>query len=200
MRGGRMIKLSDYPIFSENLSTLKETSVDKRDSNNYIYMTESNRPVVSFDLVKEKYTENLGLSSVPKSNDALFDDENGKLIFVEFKNGYIDSKKQFDIRKKIYDSTLIFSDIVSVGISNLRQCMEYVLVYNESANATNPDISDKKANYVQESTSFDKFAKTISGLAKDEYVGFGVKMFENYCFKKVHTYTESEFEKYLATL
>ncbi len=167
-----MIKLSDYPIFSENLSTLKETSVDKSDHNNYVYMTESNRPVVSFDLVKEKYTENLGLSSVPKSNDALFDD----------------------------DSTLIFSDIVSAGISNLRQCMEYVLVYNEIANANNPDISDKKANHVQESASFDKIAKTISGLAKDEYVGFGVKMFENYCFKKVHTYTESEFEKYLATL
>ncbi len=195
-----MIKLSDYPIFSENISTLKETSVDKRDCNNYTYMTESNRPAVSFDLVKEKYTENLGLSSVPKSNDALFDDENGKLIFVEFKNGYIDSKKQFDIRKKIYDSTLIFSDIVSVGISNLRQCMEYVLVYNENANATNPDISDKKTDYVKESTSFDKFAKIISGLAKDEYVGFGVKMFENYCFKKVHTYTESEFEKYLDTI
>lgn len=195
-----MIKLSDYPIFSENLSTLKETSVDKRDSNNYICMTESNRPVVSFDLVKEKYTENLRLSSVPKSNDALFDDENGKLIFVEFKNGYIDSKKQFDIRKKIYDSTLIFSDIVSAGISNLRQCMEYVLVYNEIANAANPDISDKKANYVQESAFFDRFAKTMGRLAKDEYVGFGVKMFENYCFKKVHTYTEREFEKYLATL
>ena len=101
-------------------------------------MTESEVPAVDFDLVKEKYIEDLGLSDVPKSNDALLDMGKGKLAFIEFKNGYIDSKKQFDIRKKIYDSTLIFTDIVSAGISQMRQCVEYVLVYNENANGQNP--------------------------------------------------------------
>lgn len=195
-----MLKLSDYRMFRENMATLKETSVDKRDEEHLEYMTESDREVVNFDRVKEKYIEHLGLSVAPKSNDALFDDGRGKVIFVEFKNGYINPKKQFDIRKKIYDSTLIYSDIVSEKISKMRTYMEYILVYNEDANKDNPEISEKKEKYVQRSASFDDFAKAVSQLAEDKYVGFGIKMFENYCFKRVHTYTEKEFEEYLESL
>lgn len=50
----------------------------------------------------------------------------------------------------------------------------------------------------QHSNAFDSIAKNISKMAKDEYVCFGIRMFEGYCFKKVHTYTEKEFERYLA--
>lgn len=194
-----MIRWRDYPIFTESISTLKDTSIDKHDIGNPAYMTERDDPAVDFDLVKEKYIEDLGLSDVPKSNDALLDMGKGKLAFIEFKNGYIDSKKQFDIRKKIYDSTLIFTDIVSAGISQMRQCVEYVLVYNENANGQNPATAEKKRE-VQNSASFDDFARRMGGLAGEEYVCFGLKMFENYCFEKVHTYTEREFQGYLKAL
>lgn len=194
-----MVKLSEYAIFRESMSTLRETSIDDHDNKNHDFMTDSEMAVVDFDLVKEKYIEDLGLSDVPKSNDALLDVGEGKLVFIEFKNGYIDAKKQFDIRKKIYDSALIFLDIASAGISSMRKCVEYILVYNESANRDNREVADKR-KYVQDSVSFDEFAKRLGGLAKEEYICFGIKMFEKYCFKKVHTYTEKEFDRYLLTL
>lgn len=192
-----MIHLSDYVIFKNHMSTLKDTSIDEHDKGTVLYMTESDFPAVNFDDVKKEYVEHLGLKEVPKSNDALLEDGKGKVVFVEFKNGYMDKVKQFGVRKKIYDSTLIFTDIVSIGISSMRTFVEYILVYNESANYDT--IADKN-KYVQPSASFDEFAKSVSSMAKTEYVAFGVNIFKNYCFKEVHTYTEKEFESYLNTL
>ena len=193
------MKLSDYPMFCENMTTLKETSADKRDAASCAYMTESDIPAVDFDLVKKKYVEELGLSVVPMSNDALFHHGEEKIVFVEFKNGYIGKKEQFNIRKKIYDSVLIYSDITKSGISSMREDVDYVLVYNEDINTGDSGQLEKGADYIQDSPSFDSFAKGVSALARERYVGFGVGMFENYCFKRVHTYTEAEFEKYLQT-
>lgn len=194
-----MIDLSKHAQFN-HFATLKETSLDKRDNGSLSYMTESLMRVINFDDVKDEYIKCLKLSDVPKSNDALFDDGSGTIIFVEFKNGYMDNIKQFAVRKKIYDSTLIFTDILSIGISDMRKCVEYILVYNKSVNETNPDIISKKRNYVQQSSSFNSFAEGLSALAKEEYVYFGIKMFENYCFKKVHTYDEAEFDNYIKTI
>ena len=177
------MKLSDYPMFCENMTTLKETSADKRDAASCAYMTESDIPAVDFDLVKKKYVEKLGLSVVPMSNDALFHHEEEKVVFVEFKNGHIGKKEQFNIRKKIYDSVLIYSDITKSGISNMREEVEYVLVYNEDINTGDFGQLEKGADFIQDSISFNSFAKNVSALAKERYVGFGVGMFENYCFK-----------------
>lgn len=127
------IKLDDFPIFTNHFSSLKKTSLDNRDGHKK-YMTESELTAVCFDDVKDEYVELLGMSEIPKSNDALFDEGNGTLVFVEFKSGHIDSQKQFAIRKKIYDSTLIFTDITSTGISYMREQMKYILVYNDAAN------------------------------------------------------------------
>ncbi len=195
-----MIDICAYPILGGHMSTLKETSKDKRDDGVEAYMTQSAKPVVNFDKVKDEYVKSLRLSEIPKSNDALFADGKGRLIFVEFKNGYMDRAKQFAVRKKIYDSVLILSDIISVGISSLRTNVEYILVYNETVNARNPDVINDKKTHIQPSASFDTFARGVGGLAGEEYVCFGVKIFENYCLKKVHTYTEKEFEYYLSIL
>ncbi|MCI8338983.1 MAG: hypothetical protein HFH62_09955 [Lachnospiraceae bacterium] len=191
------MKLSDYPMFCENMTTLKETSADKRDAASCAYMTESDIPAVDFDLVKKKYVEKLGLSVVPMSNDALFHHGEEKVVFVEFKNGYIGKKEQFNIRKKIYDSVLIYSDITKSGISSMREDVDYVLVYNEDINSGDSGQLEKGADYIQDSRSFDSFAKNVSALARERYDRFGVRMFENYCFKRVHTYTKAEFETYL---
>lgn len=193
-----MISLDNYPILKNNVSTLKETSVDKHDMSNIKYMTCSERAVVNFDDVKREYIENLSLSETPKSNDALFLSKDNKLIFVEFKNGFMDNAKKFSIRKKIYDSIIILTDIFNTGISTLKSEMEYILVYNESINSNEKEVLQKKRFLVQHSEAFDLFAKSVSKMANTEYVCFGVKIFENYCFSKVHTYTEAEFEEFLA--
>lgn len=197
-----MINLNNYPIFMNHLSNLKETSLDDH-NNNQLYMTQSTRVAIDFDDVKDEYVANLGLSEPPKSNDALFDEGNGNLVFVEFKNGFMDRAKQFSVRKKIYDSALIFTDITGTGISDMRQQMKYILVYNERVNLTNNTdtaLQEKQQASVQPSSSFDDIAKTLGQLAKEEYICFGIKIFQNYCFKEVHTYTESEFASYLSTL
>lgn len=197
-----MIDLNTFQIFADHLSNLKETSIDKRDGTPQ-YMTLSTRDAVNFDDVKEEYVKQLGVSEIPKSNDALFDDGKGFLVFVEFKNGFMDHPKQFAVRKKVYDSALIFTDITSKGISYMRNHMKYILVYNETANQGNnsdKDLKEKQKTAVQQSPAFDAFAKNVGRYANEEYVCFGLKIFQNYCFKEVHTYTEAEFDAYLSTL
>lgn len=195
-----MVDLNQYEIFTRHMTSLKETSLDQRDDGQGVYMTESSKAAINFDSVKEEYVKDLGLCEAPKSNDALLKDSKGNLVFVEFKNGFMDRQKQFALRKKIYDSVLIFSDITSMGISELRKNMKYILVYNEGVNQTNRTdrpLMEKQKSFVQPSPSFDYFAKTIGRHAKKEYVCFGLNLFQNYCFKEVHTYTQQEFESYL---
>lgn len=192
-----MIRFEDYPILKSHLSTLKETSVDFHDQTNIQYMTASEMDAVNFDEVKEEYIRDLSLVEAPKSNDALFILKNGTLVFVEFKNGYMDKVKEYGVRKKIYDSIIILTDILGCGVASLRQNMEYILVYNESANEDQHEVIEKKKFMVQSSRAYDNLAKNIFQMARREYVCFGVNIFKNYCFKDVHTYTEKEFEEYL---
>ena len=178
------------------MSTLKETSIDDHDNAHIAYMTYSERDAINFDDVKRAYIRTLNLSEEPKSNDALFLTNANELVFVEFKNGFMDAPKKYAVRKKIYDSIIILTDILNMGISSLRDHMQYILVYNESVNNEENDVKKKKS-YVQSSSAFDSFAKSVSKLAKKEYICFGIRIFENYCFKEVHTYTEKEFEQFL---
>lgn len=182
-----MADLSKYPIFESNKATLKDTSADDHDGG-IAYMTESLCEVVNFDLVKSEYVRGLKLIKIPKSNDALFLGEDGRWTFIEFKNGCM-QKKIYNVRQKIFDSMLIFSDIVGCGISYTRKEMDYILVYNEERN---PEDNDVKS-YIGESSSRDKIAKTLMAKGNQSYIKYGLETFKNYCFKEVFTYTEQEF-------
>lgn len=194
MRGGKMNinDIKNIKVFKDNISTLKETSFDK---DNNTYMTEYDISVIDFDGVKDDYIENLKLTEIPKSNDALLKLAEDKFVFIEFKNGIV---KPFNVRRKIYDSTLIFTDILNIGISYMRKNVEYILVYNESKNKNS--IQEDKRKNITTPTSFNTIAKTITSYSGDNYVAFGLKDFENYCFKKVYTLTEKEFEEYLKSI
>lgn len=190
---------SEYPLLVHHCTSLKETSKDTPDAEQIFYMTEDMRTVINFDDVKKEYIKDLSLSDMPSSADALYEWGNGQPIFIEFKNGRINKQKQYEIQKKLYDSVLIFTDIVQCTINNMRESAEFILVYNEEANSNNPEI-EHKSSYVQPSGSYDSIAKNIGRLGRNEYVCFKLKQFEKYCFKKVHTYTEEEFESYLKVL
>ena len=71
-------------------------------------MTESQLRVVNFDAVKDEYIKPLRESETPKSNDALMQKLNGSFVFIEFKYGRIDTNAAFSLRRKIFDSLLIF--------------------------------------------------------------------------------------------
>ena len=195
-----MAELSEIKYFADSLCSIRETSIDSSHGKD-IPMIDSDYKVIDFDKVKDSYSKNLHLPMTPKSNDALFKDGKGNIIFVEFKNCVIDGKLKPEIRKKIYDSLLIFSDITSKTLTYMREHAKYFLVYNESENMGNTyDATIKEKNAVQNSQSYNFIAKDITGLAKKELVCFGLDMFRRYCFKEVHTYTEAEFREYMSTL
>ena len=68
------------------ICTLKKAS---RDTTNNEPMCESMITVVNFDKIPNEYARGRGWSGVPKSNDALYIDRQGKWFFIEFKNGTI---------------------------------------------------------------------------------------------------------------
>ncbi len=94
-----MIKIEDYKIFADNISTLKETSKDKNNNESEEFMTSSKLEAINFDGVKNTYTNKLGLSNESASSfDALaFINNNG--LFIEFKNGNMKNEKQ-NVQKK----------------------------------------------------------------------------------------------------
>lgn len=195
------IDLNKISVFTSHLSTLKETSKDDSGKENQ-YMISSDLNVINFDAVKKDYVVGLKMSKMPMSIDALFDDGKGKLLFVEFKNGRIDHKKQRDLQKKVYDSILIFTDLTSTSISYMRGHMEFIFVYNDCKNQHNTTDTElmEKNNEVQPSKSYTRIVKNLAKQAKKEYICFGMRAFKNYCFKDVHTFTENEFENYLSEL
>ncbi len=189
-----MINIVEYPNLYRHLSTLKETSKDDHDGS-VCFMTESTIPAVNFDAVKTEYVNNLSISNIPKSNDALVIDSNEQATFIEFKNGCMDTKKQHGVRKKIYDSMLIFADITGQGISSTRTHMDYILVYNEEKNIEQcTDVTVDASVAIQPSESRDIIGKKITQMGGKNFIKFGLEVFKNYCFRNVYTYTPSEFE------
>ena len=185
-----MINVDEIQIFNNNKATLKETSKDNHDGVD-TFMTTSTLDAVDFDAVKDEYIKEMNLVEAPKSNDALFIGRNGEFYFIEFKNGVMKDKKIYDIRLKIFDSLLIFSDIVGEGISFTRKSLSYILVYNEKKNSSNGETNSN----TQISHSRELIAKYfIESKAKKKYIRFNLERFEKLYFKNVFTYTEEEFE------
>lgn len=184
------MELQEYEnidIFKNNIVTFKEASCDT-DGRTPGYMTDSEIQVINFDRVKEIYIKDLNLSNTPCSNDALYIGKDKKIVFVEFKNGIMNSPKIFNVYNKIYDSLLIFNDIVKENISFCRQNMYFVLVYNEGKNL---NIAN---NVKQEDSSKAVISKFVHKKANKKFVRFGLERFEKLYFKEVFTYTESEFQ------
>lgn len=187
-------EFNNIPIFKDNMTTFKETSYDK-DGKEPRYMTNSEIQVINFDKVKNWYIKDMFLSSTPCSNDALYIGKDNKIFFVEFKNGALEKNKKmiFNVYNKIYDSLLIFNDIVHQNISFCRENLYFILVYNESKN------SYEECETKQEDSPKAMISKLIHNKAKKKFVRFGLDKFEKIYFKEVFTYTEREFENLFLT-
>ena len=82
-----MNDLKEIEIFNRHLQTL----LSKDDSeNSQQYMTDSEIVAISFDEVKAEYAAEF-VSQAPKSVDAILLID-GKILFIEFKNGKIKDK------------------------------------------------------------------------------------------------------------
>lgn len=179
-------------IFKRNLSTLKETSFDK-DGIVKEYMTESQIQVADFDGVKNDYIRNMKLSGTPCSNDALYMDQTGKYVFIEFKNGSMSKRQVYNVYNKIYDSLLMLNDIIGKSISFSRENVDFILVYNEAKNSNKEEDKDKRNE--QELSSKVAIGKYFSQKAKKKFIRFDMEKFQRIYFREVFTYTENEFEE-----
>lgn len=180
-----MTNLSQVQTFIDNLKTLHDTSYDE---DNNQYMTNSTFPAIDFDDVKTSYVlSNSTISSANmRSNDALIilDSINGKFLFIEFKNGNIQSShKKEEIRCKIAESLLIFNDIIKENLTFDRNSVNYILVYNKN---NNPKFQN------QRTSSLTKIATSIGATANMTYLINGFDRYRAY-FHDIKTINETEF-------
>ena len=194
-----MIKLyKKLKMFEGYKTTLKKISFD---SNNDFHMTNSELEVIDYDLFTKKYCENNFIRCI-SSNDGLYLAENGKMIFIEFKNGGI-SNVQANIKIKCLTSFIILSDIVKLSRIELKEKLSYILVYNEDKNI----LSEKEKSKLDMEIIHDhkrcfgvnelieKSGRFLYSNLKEEYIRFGLNNLKGFIFNEVHTYTEEEFEK-----
>ena len=192
----------EIDIFIKNKKSLLEVSLDDSDKNNTVNMVDADKDiskdiVIDFDDVKTAFCKKFHKSyEVFKSADALFYSEiKNKLIFVEFKNG-----KVKDIKTKLNDSLLVFSNILDVNLEFCRKYLEYIVVYNYEKNKQY--VEQEKDKYRKEDQNksqslseeyIDGFVKRVSNFAKDEIILWGLGIMEDICVSKVHTYTVDDF-------
>jgi hypothetical protein len=180
-------------FFRRNISTLRELSKDDSNEKEIHYMTESEIEAVDFDVVKTKYANELGLSEeVAKSVDALLY-KSEQITFIEFKNGKMNNQKN-NVKDKIKDSLLIFCEITGKTIADTRKETDMILVYNEKKNLNAKKVAKDE---VQRANSLTTIAKHCMRKGNQEFILFGLEKFKTLYFRKVHTYTEKEFEKFL---
>ena len=151
------------------------------DTTNKEPMCESALKVINFDKIPNEYARGKGWSGVPKSNDALYIDIQGKWFFIEFKNGTI---QKDEIYRKLYDSLIILIEWgIIPNFDFIRENVNYILVYNEG-----------KYGKIQQAPARNRNFDYFMSLAEQEERLFDIDKFEKYLFNETHTYTQSLFE------
>ena len=158
------------------ISTIRETSYDSEHDE---YMTDSEVKVTDFDRVKTDYMNKLGLTEEnAHSVDALAKGIEGSLFYlVEFKNGNCKNEAQ-GINLKIRDTLLILCDICGKKISDTRESIIFVLVYNSSRT---------------DFTSQDRYAIAMANKSGQECPKFGLDKISGTFVKKVLMLDAEEF-------
>ena len=156
--------------------------------------------VIDFDDVKTDFCRKFHKSNeVFKSADALlYSKTKNKLIFVEFKNG-----KVRDVKTKLKDSLLVFSNIVDVDLKFCRKYLEYIVVYNYEKNKKYVEQETGKYRREEQNKSqslskeyIEGFVKPLFRLAKNEIILWDLELMQDICVSEVHTYTVNEFLEY----
>lgn len=98
--------------------------------------------------------------------------------------------KTDELKRKISDSLLIFSDITEKPLSYIRDNINYILVYNEKKNSNLPN-----ENQMNPSVNRTQIGNIVTKLANRKFIKFGLGFYEKLFFNEVFTYTKEEFEK-----
>ena len=185
--------------FASAISTLQKTSLNKPTSDDKFYMTESLMPVVNFDHVVDAYAKKYHVHPFPASNDALLQVDD-MFFFVEFKDGKMSNGLIHELKRKNFESLLIFLDLMHETLSFARQHVKYVLVYNGEKSKDyiakceqNAATKLEKSEYVS-SPSYLKIMGCVGHKAKTNPDIFGLrKQFEGIYFKEMYFYSKEDF-------
>lgn len=166
---------------------MAETS---RDKDNNVSLIQSDISVINFDAVAREWKKDRECTNDPASNDVLFEDkEKDCLVFIEFKNGKIESKERRNLHKKLYESLIVLADILEKPMGYIRNHVEYILVYNLGKNPNDGNSG------VSESAGINSIGQTVAGYGGKEVILFKLDQFQTKKFvKDVHTYTAAEFQ------
>jgi hypothetical protein len=171
--------LDNYP------DTLEKTSEDCNKPAGDKYMTSCKKTVVNVDRLKDDFVKKMSLTEVPKSCDALYMTSQNEFFMIEFKNGVIDPKKNYEIKVKILESLLMISEKLSKTTDFMRNNMNFILVYNEN-------ITHGQEQY--ENTGVRRVSGPVHKRALVREIHFGLHRFKKLYFKDVFTYSKKEFE------
>jgi len=181
-------------IYNEMLNTfpdtLKQTSVNVNKTTSDKYMTLCETIVANFDNFKHDFVKDMKLTESPKSCDALYKNAADEYFLIEFKNGEIEAKKNYEIKVKIFESLLMLSEKFSKTIEFTRNNLIFILVYNENVKHGSKQFEDTGINIIQNS---------LYNLANIHLIRFGLHRFKTLYFKDVYTYSKSEFESEFVT-
>jgi hypothetical protein len=170
--------------FGETLEGIsKDTNKAPGDSGRY--MTSSHAKAVNFDKFKNEYIKNLQLPEAPLSCDAFIKTNTNEWFLIEFKNGKIEVRKNFEIKVKIFESLLILLDKLNKTIEFSRDNLNFILVYNENVAHGLTQFNNM---------GFDAIQTKLFSLANSRKIRFGLRRFQNIYFKKVFTYSKTEYE------
>ncbi len=178
--------------------TLKQTSLD----NSQIvdgkrikqYLTESTVDSANFDSFKNKFCRQFSpaLQNI-RSVDALISSNQGCCL-VEFKNGYFDISQ---LHSKIFDSFIMYCEVMNVTASQTRECLDFVLVYNREKFRTEKVESNGLKDTVPFSISYEKMKNNLGNLAKKTITDLGLEKYRTFCFRNVYTFDKEEFNDFL---
>ncbi|WP_270288226.1 hypothetical protein [Enterococcus casseliflavus] len=168
--------------------TIRDLSYD---STNDEYMTDSLVQAIDFDRVKDQFTSRIGYRDCksPMSNDVFYTDSDGTHYFIEFKNGA--NILPHMLSQKNYDSTIILAILLSEKLEDLKDNLQYILVYNEEK-ITEESLINR---YVQNSKERDSIGKFFSKKAKTTFIFFQQDFFKGYLFSEVFTLNKKEFQE-----
>lgn len=176
-----MDSLKKISLLEKHASTFYECS---KDDDHGTFMNVPKLPCVNFDNAVSEFTKKMGYdkySAASADTISISKSKDEKIVLIEFKNGKLKSaSKRLNIREKMCNSLLILEAIFNQSWTELRNSMEFILVYNENKN---PKEQPKE---VIKDKMYNKAAGTSN-------VRFNLARHYGLYYKRIRTVTENEF-------
>ena len=182
-----MIDLTSFLEFRKHVESIQNLSADSQNSQ---FMSDSQRCAIDFDAVKrESCNAHIGSEDNAKSVDALVL-VNGRLTFIEFKNGNISSsQKKNDIKQKVYESLFIFHEISKIPLDTICSNLDFILDYNK--------LNNVQGHKLQQSPSREAIFSVMSKKSKQSIIRFSMDFLQSRVVSNVFTLNEIEFSSLL---